>query len=443
MHEALSRRGGAAVLAATGALGATGMLGGCNLFIGLDDVSLSGGGTASGGSTGSTTGTQGGAGTTQSTGGSTGGTGAGGATGGTTGTGAGGGGTTSSGGTGGAPCMGDVDCTPPLVCNGATGDCVAPTCEDTKKDGAETGPDCGGPMCPPCGDGFGCAAATDCTSGVCAGTCQSPKCGDGVVNGLEACDDHDALSGDGCSAACAVEVGWTCSGEPSVCTATCGDGLMVGAEQCDDGNPVGGDGCSPSCKVEMYYQCRSQPPMFCEAQETRCQDGADGDGDTLIDALDPDCALPIYMPLVGCGTTRVYRSVDVPADVPDNQEGGVRSRIMVPDDIGVGHLSVIVDVDHPRDADVIVTLTPPFGQPRILTNGNGGNGSGYVGTVFDNACGVGVAMGAAPFSDCYKPQSFFPGNGQQAHGAWWLQVQDQATGQTGTLVGWTLVICGQ
>jgi len=44
-------------------------------------------------------------------------------------------------------------------------------------------------------------------------------CGDGAIGGMEGCDDGDATAGDGCSATCAVEAGFTCTGEPSVCEA--------------------------------------------------------------------------------------------------------------------------------------------------------------------------------------------------------------------------------
>jgi len=42
-------------------------------------------------------------------------------------------------------------------------------------------------------------------------------CGDGVVAVIEACDDGGTTPGDGCDAACQVESGWTCSGNPSIC----------------------------------------------------------------------------------------------------------------------------------------------------------------------------------------------------------------------------------
>ena len=42
-------------------------------------------------------------------------------------------------------------------------------------------------------------------------------CGDGTIDVGEACDDNNAISGDGCSGSCQVEAGWGCAGEPSTC----------------------------------------------------------------------------------------------------------------------------------------------------------------------------------------------------------------------------------
>jgi cysteine-rich repeat protein len=58
-----------------------------------------------------------------------------------------------------------------------------------------------------------------------------------MLDAGEACDDGNAVGGDGCRANCSVEV--------------CGDGLLDGAEACDDGNRVAGDACSPTCIVEV------------------------------------------------------------------------------------------------------------------------------------------------------------------------------------------------
>ncbi|MBU1015760.1 DUF4215 domain-containing protein, partial [Patescibacteria group bacterium] len=53
------------------------------------------------------------------------------------------------------------------------------------------------------------------TSGMCAGTC-----GNDSIEWTEECDDGDTTSGDGCSSSCTVERTYTCSGEPSVCSAS-------------------------------------------------------------------------------------------------------------------------------------------------------------------------------------------------------------------------------
>jgi uncharacterized delta-60 repeat protein len=74
-------------------------------------------------------------------------------------------------------------------------------------------------------------------------------CGNSVTDPGESCDDGNTVDGDGCSATCTTEPGWTCAGQPSVCT-TCGNGIVDPGEQCDDGNTVGGDCCSPACQYD-------------------------------------------------------------------------------------------------------------------------------------------------------------------------------------------------
>ncbi len=83
-------------------------------------------------------------------------------------------------------------------------------------------------------------------------------CGDGKVQGKEACDDGNKTSGDGCSS-CKIDPGFACSGSPSKCSATCGDGKLVGGEQCDDGNTSNSDGCSASCQIETGFTCGGAP----------------------------------------------------------------------------------------------------------------------------------------------------------------------------------------
>ncbi|MBK9259754.1 MAG: DUF4215 domain-containing protein [Polyangiaceae bacterium] len=148
--------------------------------------------------------------------------------------------------------------------------CQTATCMDNTKNGLETDIDCGGGMCSPCDLGKTCTQNTDCSSSICvSGVCVDSLCGDGQTTGAEACDDGNGSAGDGCSATCSVEMGYSCVGTPSVCTAICGDGMIVGAELCDDGNTNGGDGCSATCTVESGFACTGMP----SACATTCGDG--------------------------------------------------------------------------------------------------------------------------------------------------------------------------
>ncbi len=47
---------------------------------------------------------------------------------------------------------------------------------------------------------------------------STPTCGNGVIEPGEACDDMNTIGTDGCTAACTVDLGYSCAGEPSVCT---------------------------------------------------------------------------------------------------------------------------------------------------------------------------------------------------------------------------------
>lgn len=181
---------------------------------------------------------------------------------------------------------------------------------------------CGDLLCP---EGSICSKGNTCVSGAlvtaCSGrasgaactlselgdgTCQSGlcivgRCGDGAVNGIEACDGAD-LGGRTCvdfgstdarGLACTAD----CSFDKSGCQAFCGDGHKGTEEQCD-GNDFGGKTCadfSPPGTMNKFY--RGGAPtctVDCMINVSTCTGGWCGDG---IKQFGEDCDGP---PKVTC-----------------------------------------------------------------------------------------------------------------------------------------------
>jgi cysteine-rich repeat protein len=76
-----------------------------------------------------------------------------------------------------------------------------------------------------------------------------------MPQGLEECDDGNAIVGDGCTPGCLREP--SCAA--GTCTAVCGDAVLQAGEACDDGNTFRGDGCSATCQEEVGFACAEVP----------------------------------------------------------------------------------------------------------------------------------------------------------------------------------------
>ncbi len=107
-------------------------------------------------------------------------------------------------------------------------------------------------------------------------TVKVKACGDGErnVSDGEACDDGNTTAVDGCAANCtAIEFGFACNtNTPNVCTSLCGDGKKASNEACDDGcgnngcaAADNGDGCSQACAIEAGFTCTGNNPTVCVA----------------------------------------------------------------------------------------------------------------------------------------------------------------------------------
>jgi cysteine-rich repeat protein len=130
-----------------------------------------------------------------------------------------------------------------------------------------------------CGDAIVQVGVEDCDDGnqdetdVCLNTCVAASCGDAIVGPGEACDDGNQSNDDACTDACAVP--------------TCGDGKPAPGEECDDGNADDTDACLSTCltaacgdtKVQAgVEECDDGNAVDTDECTAACKAAACGDG---------------------------------------------------------------------------------------------------------------------------------------------------------------------
>ena len=150
-------------------------------------------------------------------------------------------------------------------------DCTAQRCGDGVEDSGEE-----------CDDG------NDVDDDGCANDCMLPICGDGIIqagpDGGEECDDGDDnsdLLADACRTDCTLPI--------------CGDGVEDSGEECDDGNDVEDDGCSTICLEPQCGDGVTQPELGEE-----CDDANDIDDDGCSNlCLEPQCGDGVVQEIFG------------------------------------------------------------------------------------------------------------------------------------------------
>ena len=136
------------------------------------------------------------------------------------------------------------------------------------------------PEDPRCGDGIKeewepCDDGNDVDTDACTNSCTVAICGDFIIqDGVEECDDGNQDNSDQCTTQCTLATcgdGHTQLGNMEQCddgndvdtddctnmcgTIECGDGVLQhqSGEECDDHNTTEGDGCSGACFFEWKY----------------------------------------------------------------------------------------------------------------------------------------------------------------------------------------------
>jgi subtilisin-like proprotein convertase family protein/subtilisin family serine protease len=135
-------------------------------------------------------------------------------------------------------------------------------------------------------------------------------------------------------------------------------------------------------------------------------------------------------------TAPAQNSTNVPVNITDNTTVG--SNLVVSGFVGnITSLKVRVNITHTWDSDLTLTLVSPAGTRISLAARRGGSGDNFTNTVFDDNAATAISAGAAPFTGSFRPEQPLAGlKGQGLNGTWRLEVQDSATGDTGSITGW-------
>ncbi|MEO6235550.1 MAG: FG-GAP-like repeat-containing protein, partial [Vicinamibacterales bacterium] len=137
--------------------------------------------------------------------------------------------------------------------------------------------------------------------------------------------------------------------------------------------------------------------------------------------------------------------------IPDNTT--VESAINVTGITGqISNVTVSFYITHTFDADLTISLVGPDGTTRMLSVENGGSANNYGSacsplssrTTFDDSATTYITHGSAPFIGSFRPEqplSAFNGRAfSNANGVWKLRINDGFSGDTGTLMCWSLNI---
>ncbi len=156
-----------------------------------------------------------------------------------------------------------------------------------------------------------------------------------------------------------------------------------------------------------------------------------------------------------CGALTATSNPDLP--IPDAAPAGVSDTINVADSFTIGDLDVRLEITHTWVGDLCVTLEKDGGAPILLIARMGADTgvpchqNDPFGCAADNLADVTLDDGAstsiedqctANLAGTFRPHldSLAAFNGLDSAGAWTLEVSDNAVGDVGTLVSWSLLL---
>jgi hypothetical protein len=153
--------------------------------------------------------------------------------------------------------------------------------------------------------------------------------------------------------------------------------------------------------------------------------------------MNPPGTLPpaeLYTYFVGEQLMEEYCSQSLPVEL--NPGEIAYDTIEVNDPGIITDMDILVSIGHNNVGDLDISLLGPDGTEIILSSGNGGSGSNFINTVFDDEAEKSITTGSAPFNGSYQPeQPLFTFDDYDMAGDWILKIEN--TGNTqGALVNY-------
>jgi subtilisin-like proprotein convertase family protein len=132
-------------------------------------------------------------------------------------------------------------------------------------------------------------------------------------------------------------------------------------------------------------------------------------------------------------------STDTPVPIPDASTAGATSTIAVSDAPLVSDVNLTVNLTHPYDGDLTLSLITPATASITLAAQRGGSGDDFRNTVFDDEATSSIVAASAPYTGSFRPEgSLSAADGVSGAGSWKLKVVDSGEDDVGTIDNWTL-----
>ena len=138
-------------------------------------------------------------------------------------------------------------------------------------------------------------------------------------------------------------------------------------------------------------------------------------------------------------------SETVAPNLPIGPGAGVvtNSIINFTEDFIVNDVNVTINATHTWVGDIDIKLIAPDNSQVILFDRSGGSGDNLTNTTFDDEATTPIASGTPPYTGVFQPEGNLSDfDGLSSAGNWTLRITDNAGGDGGTLLNWTLQICG-